>query len=120
MANRRVGGIIEISVNGTTQSAKGNWTYDLGVAQREAVVGSDAVHGYKETPKVAFIEGEITDNSDLDSKQFQETTEATVFLTLANGKNVVLRDAWYAGDGTTGTEEGNMNTRFEGPFAEEI
>jgi hypothetical protein len=120
MANRRVGGIIEISVNGTTHSAKGNFTYNLGVPMRESIVGSDEIHGYKETPQVPFIEGEFTDNDQLDVKALLETTEATVFLSLANGKRVVLRDSWFAGEGSLQTEEGNLTARFEGIFAEEI
>ena len=57
--NRRAG-ILFFKVDGA-HDAKGGFTYNLGGAKREAIVGSDAVHGYKETPRVAFIEGEITD-----------------------------------------------------------
>jgi hypothetical protein len=32
----------------------------------------------------------------------------------------VLRDAWYAGEGTGNTEEGNLAVRLEGKSAEEI
>lgn len=121
MADRnRVGGIIELKVNGAQLSAKGNFTYNLGQPKREAVIGADAVHGYKETPQAAFIEGEITDNSQLDLAALAKTEDATVYLRLANSKVVVLRNAWYAGEGTGNTEEGNIACRFEGMGAEEI
>lgn len=116
----RRGGIIQFQVNGVLYDAKGNFTYNLGRGKREGIVGADAVHGYKETPQVAFIEGEVTDRGTLDLNALVSMTGATVTLTLANGKVVTLGDAWYAGDGTGNTEEGNIAVRFEGTNAEEI
>lgn len=116
----RVGGIIEVKVDGGIQSAKGNWTYNLGNPKREAVVGSDAVHGYKEMPQAPYIEGSITDRQDLDLKALQTVKDTTVTLNLANGKTIVLRNAWFAGDGNVSTEEGEIEARFEGMGAEEI
>ena len=106
MANQRRAGIIQLQINGTIQDAKGNFSYNLGQPKREAIVGNDGVHGFKETPQVAFIEGAITD--------------ATVTISLANGKVVELKDAWYAGEGTASSEEAEVPVRFEGDQAEEI
>lgn len=117
---QRRGGIIFVKVNGDIQDAKGNFTYNLGAPIREAIVGADIVHGYKETPQVAFIEGEITDRRTLDLEALVRTENATVTLELANGKVIVLRAAWFAGEGTGNTEEGNIAVRFEGAQGEEI
>lgn len=119
MANR-VGGIIELKVNGSIFSAKGNFTYNIGRNRKEAIIGADRTHGYKETPQVAFIEGEITDRANLDLAEFVSATDATVYLRLANGKVIVLRQAWFAAEGTGNTEEGNIGVRFEGMSGEEI
>jgi hypothetical protein len=120
MATQRRGGIIQLQVNGELQDAKGAFTYNLGRPKREAIVGADSTHGYKETPQVAFIEGEVTDRGTLDLAALVTISGATVTLELANGKVIVLRDAWYAGEGTGNTEEGNVAVRFEGKDAEEI
>lgn len=117
--NRRAG-ILFFKVDGAQYDAKGGFTYNLGAAKREAIVGSDAVHGYKETPQVPFIEGEITDRSDLDLEKLLNLDGVTVTLELANGKVVLLRDAWYAGEGNIGTEEANIQVRFEGLSGEEV
>lgn len=117
---RRVGGIIELKVDGSILSAKGNFTYNLGRPKRDAVVGSDRVHGYKEVPQTCFIEGEITDNAELSLDDLTQLTDATAFLRLANTKVIVLREAWFAGEGTGNTEEGNIGFRLEGIDAEEI
>lgn len=116
----RVGGIIEVKANGELYSAKGSWTYNLGRPKRESIVGSDAVHGYKEMPQVPFIEGAVTDRNDLDLTSLLELSDATVTLQLANGKIIVLRNAVFAADGNVTTEEGEVEVRFEGQSAEEV
>lgn len=121
MANtNRRSGTIYLRIDGTQYDARGSYTYSLGPPKREAIVGPDGVHGYKEMPQVPYIEGEIVDASDLDLAALQAVTEATVTLELATGKSVALRDAWYAADGTVGTEDANIQIRFEGLSAEEI
>lgn len=117
--NRRAG-VLYLKIDGAQHDARGSYTYSLGPPKREAIVGADGVHGYKEMPQVPYIEGEITDARDLDLAALQALTESTVTLELANGKTVVLRDAWYAADGTVGTEQANVQVRFEGLSAEEI
>lgn len=116
--NRRAGQIY-LKVDGVQHSAKGSFTYNLGGDKREAIVGADGIHGYKSTPKVPFIEGEITDDADLDLAALMDLDGVTVTLELANGKVVVLSDAWYAADGDAQTEEANIQVRFEGKRCEE-
>lgn len=117
---KRVAGIIAVKINGEQVLAKGNFTYNLGKPKRDGVVGSDGVHGYKETPQIPFIEGEITDRSDVSLETLVTTKDATVTLELGNGKIIVLRDAWFAAEGTGNSEEGNVGVRFEGMSAEEV
>lgn len=116
----RRGGTIFFKVNSQQFRAKGNFSYVISVPKREAVVGADAVHGFTEKPQVPYIEGEITDGSDVDIQAFFNLTDATVTLELANGKVIVLRNAWYAGDAKGQTEEGNISARFEGMSGEEV
>ena len=119
MSNRR-SGLLEVKVNGIIYDVKGNWTYNLGQPKREAIVGADRVHGYKELPQVPYVEGEITDASNLDLAALMTVDNATVTLNLANGKVIEFRDAWYAADGNVQTEEANVQIRFEAIDAEEI
>lgn len=113
-------GIAQIQVNGEIYNAKGNFTYHLGEPQREAVVGADRVHGYKEMPRAPFLEGEFTDRGDLSTTELATLRDATITVQLRNGKTLVYREAWYAGSGERQTEEGNMNVRFEAVSAEEV
>lgn len=120
MANRRVGGLIFIKVDGELFQAKGEFTYNVNPVKRESVIGQDTIHGFKEEPKVLFIEGAITDSDELDLAGFQAIRDATVTLELANGKVIVLREAFYAADGDVTTSEGEIQTRFEGISGEEV
>lgn len=119
MSQRRAG-ILFLKVNGNIHDAKGNFSYNLGREKRETIVGADKVHGYKTMVQPAFVEGEITDSSSLDLQALVETDDATITLELANGKVIVLRNAWFASEGTVQTEEGNIAVRFEGLSAEEV
>lgn len=121
MANQnRIAGLIAVKVDGTQYLAKGNFTYNIGKPKRDAVVGADAVHGYKEVPQVPFIEGEFSDRADISLETLVTISDATVTMELGNGKVIVLRNAWYAGEGTVNTEEGNVGVRFEGMSADEV
>jgi len=120
MASQRRGGIIQVQIDGEVLDVKGNWSYNLGRPKMEGIIGADTVHGYTEKPQIAFIEGEITDSDEMDLEKLVTMKNGTVTLDLANGKMIALRRAWFAGDGTGNTEEGNIEVRFEGKSAEEI
>lgn len=119
-SKNRVGGLISLKVDGDMYYAKGNFTYNIGIPRKEGVVGADRMHGFKETPQIPFVEGEITDRSDISIEKLRSITDATVTLELANGKIIVIRQAWEASEGTGNTEEGNAEVRFEGMSGEEI
>lgn len=110
--NRRAG-LIYVKINGLQIEAKGNFTVGYGKPKREAIVGADGVHGYKETPQISYVEGAVTDASDLDTAALLETVSATVTVDLNNKKTLILEDAWYSGEGTMSTEEGEIGIRFE-------
>lgn len=99
---------------------KGNWTYNTGRVKRDAVLGSDGVHGYKETPQIPMIEGAVTDGRSIVLDDLLDFTEGTCTLHCRNGKVIELREAWHAGEGTVDTEESEIAVRFEGLGCEEV
>jgi hypothetical protein len=113
--NRRAG-LIWLKIDGRQVEAKGDFTIQPGQPKRDAIVGADGIHGYKETPQVAYIEGAITDSADLDTVDFRKITNSTVTLQLNNAKTWVLEDAWYASEGTLTTGEGEIGIRFESRY----
>lgn len=115
---KRVAGVIEVKVNGDLLRAVGDFSWNLGKPKRETKMGSTGADGYSETPQVAFIEGKIRDTANTNITALCDLVDATVTLTKANGHVHVLRDAFFAGDGTGNTEEGTFDVRFEGISAD--
>src|SRR6266581_3080421 len=109
MADQRRAGLIQVMVGGVLQDAKGEFEYNLGQPLREEIVGSDGVHGYKETPQVPYIKGAITDRRTLDLKALVGIRDTTVTLKLGNDKTIMLSSAWYAGTGTGKTSEAEID-----------
>ena len=112
-SNNRRAGAIYVKVDGALVEAKGDYSYNLGHPKREAIIGTDGVHGYKETQQVAFIEGATTDSQGLNLEALAKQDNVTVTLELVNGKTIVLSDAWYAGEATTTTGEAEIGVRWE-------
>lgn len=119
MSNRKAG-LIELKVGGTQREAMGNFTYNPGRPKREAIVGADGVHGFKETAQPAFIEGEITDDVAFSIADLADFEEGPVSLKLGNGKVFRLHKAWFAGEGTGNSEDGKIAVRFEAKRGEEV
>lgn len=114
MADQRRAGLITVKVNGVTFDAKGDFTYGYGLPKREAIIGADGVHGFKEVPQVAFIEGAITDVSTLDVQAVIAGTDQTVTVDFSNGKVISLRNSWFAAEGQGSTAEAEIKVRWEG------
>lgn len=111
---RPVGGLATFLVNGKRYLAKGSFTYNPGFDKRDAVVGADTVHGFKVARQVPFIEGAITDDGTLNLAELMNAKDAQVVIQLENGRTISLNDAWFAGEGSVTTEEGEIAVRFEG------
>jgi hypothetical protein len=120
MSAQRRAGLIQLKIDGEILDAKGDFSYNLGAPKRDPVIGSDGVHGYRETPQVPFIEGAITDRGNLKVSQIVKGKDLTVSLTLGNDKMITLNGAWFAGEGTGSTAEGEIAVRWEGLSAEEV
>ena len=111
--NNRRAGIIYLKIDGEQYDAKGSFSYNLGKPKRDAIIGADGVHGYKETPQVAYIEGAVTDADTLELATLVTLDNVTVTLELNNGKVVTLSNAWFASEGSGDTDEGEIAVRFE-------
>jgi hypothetical protein len=121
MSQNKRGGICYLKLDGEVKDAKGEFTYNLGRPKRTAIVGTNGeTQGYKEEGQTPFIEGVITDADDLDVAKLLTLKDSTVTLELNNGKTIVLKEAFYAGDGNVKTAEGEIEVRFEGKEADEI
>jgi uncharacterized protein YlzI (FlbEa/FlbD family) len=120
MAVNRIAGVAYVKVDGRQFPLRGKWKSNIHLYKREGIAGQDAVHGYKEMPRIPTIEGDVSYTRDFLIEDLPKITDATITLELANGKTHVLRNAWWSDESQVDTEEGSFPVKFEGLSGEEI
>jgi hypothetical protein len=120
MAQQRVAGIAYVAVDGKQHESSGEWTVNMGLPKRETKLGTARAAGYKEEPQVPMIEGKIILTRELSLSELVAIRGATVSLVAPNGDTFVLREAFFAGEGSYSTGEGEVGAKFEGASMELI
>ena len=120
MANNKIAGVCYLKVDGAQYALRGSLKVSPDDIEREGIAGQDGVHGYKETPRVPSISGDISDKGGLSLEALRNITDATVTAELANGKVYTLRNAWTKAAHELDTAKGQVSVTFEGMKCEEI
>ena len=119
MANR-IAGVAFLKVDGRQYALRGSFTVSPSAVEREGIAGQDRVHGFKETPRVPYISGDLSLVPELSLEELEKITNATVTAELANGNSYVLRDAWTTAAFEADTGEGQVTVKWEGVSCDEI
>lgn len=120
MATHRIAGIAYLKVDGEQIDIRGKFKYKVNTVKREVITGQDGVHGYKEMPEAPYISGDVDDMPGTRLKRLEGITDATITLELANGKTIVLNNAWWEDTSEVDTEEGSYPVKFVGLTASEF
>jgi hypothetical protein len=120
MAGNRVGGTIYFTIDGTQYPARGKFEYSPLTSEKKNFAGQDGHVGYTEMPKVPFIKGDLTDLGSITVSGLQTLDVSTVTLELANGKTVILSNAWLEGEVSVSAEEGSYPVEFRGSAINEL
>ena len=116
-----IGGKFTIACDGMAYYASGVFKYSGGFDKREAMMHSDGLAGFKSTPSVAYISGELLNNSSLVLSDIANMTDSTITLDLSNGKQIVLRGAYSTNDnGLEVVTDGKITIKFEGMSLEQV
>jgi hypothetical protein len=118
--NNIVGGTFYFFIDGLQYKARGNAKYCVATNEKESVVGVDGPHGFLKKPKMPWIEIDITDQGNLNTKLFQDMDDVTVTGENANGKTVVFRNATCTTPPEVDAIQGQFSVKFEAPDAEEL
>lgn len=114
-------GPVSLTLDGALQQVRGDFKYSPDTITREAIVGADGiVQGYKETYTAPYIEGNITDSSNLELQTLKRNTNMTATFKLGSGKIMQLNECWVANVLENDAQEGQIQLRIEGKFAKEI
>ena len=110
----RIAGTCFISVDGTQLELAGKISCSLDMSEKEGLSGLSGVAGYKETPRVPFIDIEVFVPKDFPMEKLSKADDMVITADLANGMTGVLSQAWQAGAKELDGAEGKMNLKFEG------
>jgi Phage tail tube protein len=115
MASNLIAGIATLAVAGVVQQLAGPAVYSPATVKREAMIGPDGFHGWKETPVLPYAKVSIRDAGDMTVADFNAMRNITLTLNLANGKTVVGRNMGTTETVEVDTDEAKFELRFEGP-----
>lgn len=120
MALKRIAGTCYLKRDGVQYALRGQLTISPLSVTREGIAGLDRVHGYRESPRVPYIEASVTKTRELSLKALEGVTGSTVTAECADGTVYVLSQAWQAGDLDLNAGEGEVTIRFEGMDCKEM
>ena len=113
----RLAGVASVTIDGQAYSISGEGTYRPSGSKRESLMGQDGYHGYSEMPQPGKISWKGRDSGAIDVGALGEAADATVVLSLANGKTIIGRNMARVGEGPieVNTEDATFSVEFEGP-----
>jgi hypothetical protein len=120
VVQKRIAGVTKVRADSIAFNLGGTVTVSPQTVMREGLVGLSGVAGYREMPRVPFIEIEVHADANFSLEVVEALTNATVQAELANGKSYILSQAWFAGESSIGAAEGVVTLRFDGVTCDEV
>lgn len=116
---KRVGGTIELKVDGELIETAGDFTYRLAEEQRTYGMNSDGSGYFTGAPTAGYIEGTVRNfpYRDVAALMRGECVEVTL---KQGGKIVMARDAVFTGEGTVNATNGEIAVRWDSDRVREI
>lgn len=113
--SNRVAGVCYVSADGQRLALVGEFSYRPASPTREAKVGADGFHGYKEKPQQGQIKAKLRDTAGVSVAGLGAMTNVTVTAELANGKTVIGRNMFVTEPPAADAEEAEIDITWEGP-----
>jgi hypothetical protein len=115
-----IAGIGSLTIDGNQVAVKANMTISCDALERDGIAGQDRVHGYREMPRVPYVEADLSVQHDQSIADLVDIVDSTIVCYLADGRTYALRNSWYVGRTEIATQDGQYRTRFEGMSCQEI
>ncbi len=120
-SSKPIGGVGQIRFNGNILKFRGSLTWNFQTGVKKGVAGRDgSVHGFTVDPVVPMIEGEFTYDGAVTTAQLEAITNGTITALLGDGRQLILRGAYVAGDIAPDGDDAKVKLKFEGTDGEEI
>jgi hypothetical protein len=111
--SRRLAGITAFTVNGSAFPVI-EFTWDPAITENETMISLSGVDGYSQKPVAPFISGKFRDSAAVSVTGFTNLNNATVVVSLANGKQIVGHNLWYTGRPGVSGADADFDFKFEG------
>lgn len=117
-----IAGLATITIDGNLVATRANCVVSPDPVEREGIAGQDRVHGYREIPRVPFVESDLSlQQTQAVLSFFQDQDGAsTVVVMMADGRTFQLSQAWYRGASEVQSAEGQWRARWEGFTCQEV
>ncbi len=112
--NNRLAGTAYVTVNGITIMVAGDFKYSPADFKRESLIGMDGVHGYKESYTTPYISCKVRDSGGTSVKDFNNQTNVSLVVELANGKTIIGSGMWTVETQEVDSNEATFDVRWEG------
>jgi hypothetical protein len=110
--NPLIAGVVFFKADGQQYQLRGSFNVQPNNTVREGIAGQDGVHGFKETPVVPYMEGELSDNGGLSIQDLQALDNTTFQAELKNGKTYIARNGWVEGEVVLDTTDGKVKLKI--------
>jgi hypothetical protein len=117
---RKLAGTAYLTVNQVQWALRGNFVVSPSSVERTMVAGQEGVCGYHETPRVPFIEGDLTAIPEMLLEDLETQVNVTVVAKLANGMVYTLTGAMCKAALEENTRDGVVHVRWEGLACQEF
>jgi hypothetical protein len=111
--SRLLAGTATLTIDGQPYDVVSDAAYSVSTVKRETQKGQSRVEGYSEMPQEGYISATIRDNGGMTVKSFNQMTNSTVVLQLANGKTVYGAGMWNTEASEVKTQEATFSLKFE-------
>lgn len=115
-----IAGVGTLTLGGTLLAVRSDMVISPDPVKREGLAGQDRVHGYKETPRVPYIEANLSLQARQMVSDLLKSVGQTLVAVLADGRSFALKDCWYVGETEVSTQEGQFKAKFEGMVCTEL
>lgn len=112
--SRRYAGLVWLWIEGVEYEVVSQPQWGVSTVTRTTLSSMRRVGGYSETPKAGFIAATIRDDGTFNVADFQDMTNVSVTLQLANGKRVSGTGLWTVEAVEVDSTEATFAVRFEG------
>lgn len=115
---KKLAGTCFVKVNGEQLELQGNIEFPMNSVQRETMISTTGVVGFKETVVAPYVSGDFIVRAGFPIEDIKENTAQTITVECANGMVYTLSDAYVTDVIAYKPVDGTLTIKWEGTNGE--